>query len=97
MANPDRSYASSGGGSGGLAATLGGLAEQSGSQDNAPATRDEMSFRLAGFTRADALPEVWLELRDEAGGQVRIHRVQVIGVLSDITTASMNSVHVNSR
>ena len=56
-----------------------------------------MNFRLAGFTRADALPEVWLELRDKSGGQVRIHRVQVIGVLSDITTASMNSVHVNSR
>ncbi|MCP4514784.1 MAG: FtsX-like permease family protein, partial [Delftia sp.] len=30
-------------------------------------------------------------------GQVRIHRVQVIGVLSDITTVSLNSVHVNSR
>ena len=81
----------------GLAATLSGLAEQSGAQDNAPATRDEMSFRLAGFTRADALPEVWLELRDESGGQVRSHRVQVIGVLSDITTVSMNQVHVNSR
>ena len=54
-------------------------------------------FRLAGFTRADPLPEVWLELRDESGGQVRTHRVQVIGVLADITTVSMNSVHVNSR
>ena len=98
VANPDRSYASSGGGGGdGLAATLSGLAEQSGSQDDAPATRDEMNFRLAGFTRADDLPEVWLELREKSGGQVRIHRVQVIGVLSDITTASMNSVHVNSR
>jgi putative ABC transport system permease protein len=98
VANPDRSYASSGGGGGdGLAATLSGLAEQSGSQDNTPATRDEMNFRLAGFTRADGLPEVWLELRDKSGGQVRIHRVQVIGVLSDITTASMNSVHVNSK
>jgi putative ABC transport system permease protein len=97
VANPDRSYASAGGGDAGLAATLGGLAEEASAQDNARATRDEMRFRLAGFTRADALPEVWLELRDKSGGQVRIHRVQVIGVLSDITTASMNSVHVNSR
>jgi hypothetical protein len=43
------------------------------------------------------LPEVWLELRDKSGGQVRIHRVQVIGVLSDITTASMTSAYVNSQ
>lgn len=96
VANPDRSYASSGGDSG-LAAALGGLAGEAGSPDNAPATQDEMSFRLTGFTRADALPEVWLELREAAGGQVRLHRVQVIGVLSDITTASMNPVHVNKR
>ena len=98
VANPDSKYASSGGGGGNdLMATLGGLAEEAGSQDNTQATQDEISFRLAGFTRADDLPEVWLELRDESGGQVRTHRVQVIGVLSDITTASMNSVHVNSQ
>ena len=78
-------------------ATIGGLAEEAGSQDDTQATQDEISFRLAGFTRADDLPEVWLELRDKSGGQVRSHRVQVIGVLSDITTVSMNSVHVNSR
>ncbi|MCW5857275.1 MAG: FtsX-like permease family protein, partial [Caldilineales bacterium] len=98
VANPDRSYASAGGGgSDGLAATLSGLAEEAGSQDAAPATEGELSFRLAGFTRADALPEVWLELREASGGQVRSHRVQVIGVLSDITTVSMNSVFVNSQ
>ena len=98
VANPEGSYANAGGsGDGGLAATLSGLAEEAGSQDDAPATQGELSFRLAGFTRADALPEVWLELRDKSGGQVRGHRVQVIGVLSDITTVSMNSVHVNSR
>lgn len=81
VANPDRSYASAGGGDS-------GLAEEVGSQDNAPATQDEFNFRLASFTRADDLPEVWLELRDESSGQVRIYPVQVIGVLSDITTAS---------
>ncbi len=97
VANPDRSYASAGGGDSGLAATLSELAEEAGAQENAPATQGELSFRLTGFTRADALPEVWLELRDESGGQVRSHRVQVIGVLSDITTVSMNSVHVNSK
>ncbi len=98
VANPDSSYASTGGGGGNdLMATIDGLAEEAGSQDDAPATQDEFSFRLAGFTRADDLPEVWLELRDESGGQVRIHRVQVIGVLADTTTVSMNSVHVNSR
>ena len=98
VANPDSSYDSAGGGSGNdLAATLGGLAEEAGSQDDAQATQDEFNFRLTGFTRAQDLPEVWLELRDEAGGQVRSHRVQVIGVLSDITTASMNQVHVNSQ
>ncbi len=98
VANPDSSYESSGGGGGNdLMATIGGLAEEDGSQDDAQATQDEFNFRLAGFTRADDLPEVWLDLRDESGGQVRIHRVQVIGVLSDITTVSMNSVHVNSR
>ena len=98
VANPDSSYESSGGGGGNdLMATLGGLAEEDGSQDDAQATQDEFNFRLAGFTRADDLPEVWLDLRDESGGQVRIHRVQVIGVLSDITTVSMSSVHVNSR
>ncbi len=98
VANPDNSYASAGsGGSDGLAATLSGLAEEAGSQDAAPATEGELSFRLTGFTRADALPEVWLELREASGGQVRSHRVQVIGVLSDITTVSMNSVFVNSR
>ena len=80
-----------------MMATVGGLAEEAGSQDDTQATEDEISFRLAGFTRADDLPEVWLELRDKSSGQVRSHRVQVIGVLSDITTASMNSVHVNSR
>ncbi len=98
VANPDSSYESSrGGGDSGLAATLGGLAEEAGAQADTPATQGELSFRLAGFTRADALPEVWLELRDKSGGQVRSHRVQVIGVLSDITTVSMNSVHVNSQ
>ena len=98
VANPDRSYESSrGGGDSGLAATLSGLAEEAGAQDDTPATQGEFNFRLAGFTRADALPEVWLELRDQSGGQVRSHRVQVIGVLSDITTVSMNSVHVNSQ
>ncbi len=98
VANPDSSYASSGGGGGSdLMATIDGLAGETGSQDDAPATQGELNFRLAGFTRADDLPEVWLELRDESGGQVRIHRVQVIGVLADTTTVSMNSVHVNSR
>ncbi len=98
VANPDSSYeSSSDGGGNDLMATLGGLAEEDGSQDDAQATQDEFNFRLAGFTRADDLPEVWLDLRDESGGQVRIHRVQVIGVLSDITTVSMSSVHVNSR
>jgi putative ABC transport system permease protein len=97
VANPDRSYASDGGGDGGLAATLGGLAGEAGAQEATPATRSEFGFRLTGFTRADALPEVWLELRDKSGGEVRVHRVQVIGVLSDITTASMNQVHVNSK
>ncbi len=98
VANPDNSPDSAGGGGGsGLATTLSGLAEEAGAQDAAPAPEGELSFRLTGFTRSDALPEVWLELREEAGGQVRSHRVQVIGVLSDITTASMNSVHVNRR
>ena len=98
VANPDSSYESSGGGGGNdLMATLGGLAEEAGSQDDAQATQDEFNFRLAGFTRADDLPEVWLELRDKSGGEVRIHRVQVIGVLSDITTVSMSSVYVNSQ
>ena len=98
VANPDSSYESSGGGSDNdLMATMEGLAGETGAQADTQATQDEFSFRLAGFTRADDLPEVWLELRDESGGQVRIHRVQVIGVLSDITTVSMNSVHVNSR
>ncbi len=91
------------GGDSGLAATLSGLAEEANSQSEAgpqgetQAPRDEFNFRLTGFTRADDLPEVWLDLQDESGGQVRTHRVQVIGVLSDITTVSMNSVHVNSQ
>ncbi len=98
VANPDSSYESSGGGGGNdLMATIGGLAEEAGSQDGAQATQDEFNFRLAGFTRADDLPEVWLELRDKSGGQVRIHRVQVIGVLSDTTTVSMKPVYVNSQ
>lgn len=98
VANPDSSYAGSGvGGDSGLAATLSGLAGEAGSQDGPQATQDEFNFRLAGFTRADDLPEVWLELRSASGGHVRLHRVQVIGVLSDITTVSMNPVHVNSR
>jgi putative ABC transport system permease protein len=98
VANPDSSYQSSGGGGGNdLMATLGGLAGEAGSQDDAQATQDEFNFRLAGFTRADALPEVWLELRDKSAGEVRSHRVQVIGVLSDITTVNMSSVYVNSR
>lgn len=95
VANPEGSYASAGGGDNGLAATLSGLAGEANAQDAAPATEGELNFRLTGFTRADALPEVWLELRQAAGGQVRIHPVQVIGVLADITTASMNPVHVN--
>jgi putative ABC transport system permease protein len=98
VANPDSSYESSGDGGGNdLMATLGGLAEETGSQDDAQATQDEFNFRLAGFTRADDLPEVWLELRDQSGGEVRSHRVQVIGVLSDITTVSMSSAYVNSQ
>ena len=98
VANPDSSYDSSGGGGGNdLMATIGGLAEESGAQDDAQATQDEFNFRLAGFTRADDLPEVWLDLRDKSGGEVRIHRVQVIGVLSDITTVSMSSAYVNSQ
>ena len=98
VAKPDNSYESSGGDGGNdLMATLGGLAEESGAQDDARATQDEFNFRLAGFTRADDLPEVWLELRDQSGGEVRIHRVQVIGVLSDITTVSMSSAYVNSQ
>ena len=69
VANPDSSYESSGDGGGNdLMATLGGLAEEDGSQDDAQATQDEFNFRLAGFTRADDLPEVWLDLRDELGG-----------------------------
>ena len=96
--NPDSSYDSSGGGAdSGLTAFLSGLAEEGSPQDGTQATQDEFNFRLTGFTQADDLPEVWLELRDEVGGQVRTNRVQVIGVLSDITTVSMNSVHVNSR
>jgi len=97
VANPDSSYATSGGGGGDLTAAIGGLAEEAGSQDDTPATEGELNFRLAGFNRADDLPQVWLELRDKSGGQVRVHRVQVIGVLSDTTTVSMNPVHVNSR
>ena len=98
VADPDSSYDSSGGGGGNdLMATIGGLAEESGAQDDAQATQDEFNFRLAGFTRADDLPEVWLDLRDKSGGEVRIHRVQVIGVLSDITTVSMSSAYVNSQ
>ena len=98
VAKPDNSYESSGGDGGNdLMATLGGLAEEAGAQDDARATQDEFNFRLAGFTRTDDLPEVWLELRDQSGGEVRIHRVQVIGVLSDITTVSMSSAYVNSQ
>ncbi|MGB2773193.1 MAG: FtsX-like permease family protein, partial [Anaerolineae bacterium] len=98
VANPDSSYEiSRGGGGNDPMATIGGLAEEAGSQADTPATQGEFRFRLTGFTRADDLPEVWLELRDESGGQVRTHRVQVIGVLSDITTVSMNQVHVNGR
>ena len=98
VARPDNSYESSGGDGGNdLMATLGDLTEEAGAQDDARATQDEFNFRLAGFTRADDLPEVWLELRDQSGGEVRSHRVQVIGVLSDITTVSMSSAYVNSR
>jgi len=106
VARPDNSYESSGSDGGNdLMATLGGLTEEAGAEDDARATQDEFNFRLAGliapagatFTRTDALPEVWLELRDQSGGEVRSHRVQVIGVLSDITTVSMSSAYVNSR
>jgi putative ABC transport system permease protein len=98
VANPDGSYSSfAGGGDDDITATMDQLGEQGSAQDEKEAVQDEINFRLTGFTRADDLPDVWLELRDEVGGQVRIHRVQVIGVLSDITTVSFNSVHVNSR
>jgi ABC-type antimicrobial peptide transport system permease subunit len=98
VANPDSSYDSAGsGGDNDLVATIGALAEEASPQDETQTTQDELNFRLAGFTRADDLSEVWLELRDEVGGNVRTHRIQVIGVLSDITTVSLNSVHVNSR
>ena len=98
VANPNGSYSSfGGGGDNDITATMDGLGEEGSAQDETEAVQDEINFRLTGFTRADDLPEVWLELRDEVGGQVRIHRVQVIGVLSDITTVSFNSVHVNSR
>ena len=98
VANRDSSYDSNGGGGdSGFASIFGGLAEEASSQDETQATQDGFNFRLTGFTRADDLPEVWLELRDEVDGQVRIHRVQVIGVLSDITTVSLRSLHVNSQ
>jgi len=97
VANLDGSYSSFAGGDNDVSATLGELGEQGSPQDERETVQDEFNFRLTGFTRADDLPEVWLELRDKAGGQVRIHRVQVIGVLSDITTVSFNSVHVNTR
>ncbi|MCP4536183.1 MAG: FtsX-like permease family protein [Chloroflexi bacterium] len=103
VANPDSSYDSSGGSSGNsLTAAFGDLAEEASTQDEGRSqdggqAQDGFNFRLTGFTRADDLPEVWLELRDRAGGQMRIHRVQVIGVLSDITTVSLAPVHVNSR
>ena len=97
VANPDSSYEISRGGGNDPMATIGGLAEEAGAEADTRATQDEFRFQLTGFTRADDLPEVWLELRNESDGQVRSHRVQVIGVLSDITTVSMNQVHVNSR
>jgi putative ABC transport system permease protein len=98
VANPDGSYDSFGGGADNdVTVTIGEPGEEGSPQNEMEAVGDEFDFRLTGFTRADDLPEVWLELRDEAGGQERIHRVQVIGVLSDITTVSFNSVHVNSR
>ncbi len=98
VANPDGSYSSfaSGGDSGPMAA-IGELAEQSGAQAEMSAAQDGFNFGLTGFTKADELPEVWLELRDGSGGQTRTHRVQVIGVLSDITTVSFNSIYVNSK
>lgn len=97
VANPDGSYAFGGGADNDIAVTLGELAEQGSPQDEPQAALDGISFHLTGFTREDDLPEVWLELRDEVGGQIRFHRVQVIGVLSDISTVSFNSVHLNSR
>lgn len=97
VANPDGSYSGfGGGGEQDLAATVEGLAEEAASQSGSEAVQDEIYFKLAGFTRADDLPEVWLELREEVGGQIRTHRVQVIGVLSDVSTVTYNSVHVNS-
>jgi putative ABC transport system permease protein len=98
VANADGSYDSFGGGADNdVTVTIGEPGEEGSPEDEMRAVGDEFDFRLIGFTRADDLPEVWLELRDEAGSQVRMHRVQVIGVLSDITTVSFNSVHVNSR
>lgn len=96
--NADGSYSGfAGGGEGGIAAALADLEAEGAAQDGGEVVQDEFSFGLTGFTRAEELPEVWLELRDVVAGQERTHRVQVIGVLSDNTTVSMNSVHVNSR
>jgi putative ABC transport system permease protein len=97
VADPDSGYGSSGGDDDDVTVTIGEPGEEVSPQGEMQATQDGFNFRLTGFSRADDLPEVWLELRDEAGGQVRIHRVQVIGVLSDITTVSLNPVHVNSQ
>ncbi len=97
VANPDGSYTFGGGADDEIAAALGELGEQGSPQDETQAALDGISFHLTGFTREDDLPEVWLELREEVGSQIRYHRVQVIGVLSDISTVSFNSVHLNSR
>jgi putative ABC transport system permease protein len=97
VANADGSYSFGGSAEDDIAVTLGELGEQGSPADETEAAQDGISFHLTGFTRADDLPEVWIELREEAGGQVRTHRVQVIGVLSDISTVSFNSVHLNSR
>jgi putative ABC transport system permease protein len=97
VANPDGSYTFGGGADDDIAAALGELGEQGSPQDETQAALDGISFHLTGFTREDDLPEVWLELREEVGSQIRYHRVQVIGVLSDISTVSFNSVHLNSR
>jgi putative ABC transport system permease protein len=97
VANPDGTYSFGGGGEDDPAVTLSELGEQGTPPDGTEDSLDGINFHLTGFTRADDLPEVWLELREEVGGEVRIHRIQVIGVLSDVSTVSFNSVHLNSR
>nr|MBP8108267.1 FtsX-like permease family protein [Caldilineaceae bacterium] len=60
--------------------------------------RGRWDFRLTGFTQADALPEVWLDLRNEQpDGTVITQRVQVIGVLADNTTVRESNLYLNDR